>query len=620
MKPVIATAGTARARSLIVGLVVTCCVSAPATPAESVQALRYGVTLFHYFQQDYFNALTELMVAQKTDELGVHEENGEILLGGMSLSYGMDRQAETIFERYLQQPQLSVNRDRAWFFLARIAWQRGELERSVQAMNHIGETSDAGLEPELAQELIYMQASLDQLRGNEKKASERIAQLPTDSAWLPYHYYNMGAARAANEDWTGAGGYFRRFDQLKPRSEEAKALRDRAYTASGFAHMAAGDYTQAGEDFTRVRLHSPLADRALLGYGLAVSGQDDYAAALSPWQALQHKSALSPSVRESLLAVPYAYEQLGRDGLALTSYQNANNVFVSELESLKQAISVIRQSDMLDLLELRQATAESWVFGSDIMPLGPQAHYLRQLISGESFQSAMRELRDLHQLRLRLALAGERLLVLADADSDQQGNWAALIKQDREKKLMLRHEQLNEKIARLAETLEKARQAADGRALAEAEQLALWQRLEDASTLALAVDADPEKQQKLALYRGLLIWEDNEAFPALLWENQRQLKTLGALADENSTAIQQLQATIARRTDSGFAARIAALQQKLSLQGTQVNLALTDSSIQIKTIAIAELENQAGELARYLGQSQLAIARLYDKGAAGGQP
>jgi hypothetical protein len=620
MEQVNAHAVTFHARSLLAGLVMGCCLTAPAISAESVQALRYGVTLFHYFQQDYFNALTELMVAQETNELGVHKENAEILRGGISLSYGMDQQAETIFERYLQQTQLNVNRERAWFFLARIAWQRGELERSAQAMNHIGGTGDMTLEPELAQELIYMQASLEHIRGNEKQADSRIAQLPTDSDWLPYHYYNMGASRAATEDWSGAGNYFRRFDQLKPRSEEAKALRDRAYTASGFAYMAAGDYAQAGDDFTRVRLHSPLANRALLGYGLAASKQYDYTAALSPWQALHSKSALSPSVRESLLAVPYAYEQLGRDGLALASYQNANKVFFDELESLQQGISIIEQSDMLDLLELRKATAESWVFGSDILPLGPQANYLRQLISGENFQSAMRELRDLHQLHLRLSLAAERLLVLADVDTDQQENWAALIRQDREQKLLLRHQQLKQQIEHLAETLDHARQAADGRALAEQEQITLWQRLEHASTLASVVDADTEKRQQLELYRGLLIWEDSDAFPALLWKNQRQLQELDTLANENSAAMAQLQATIARRTHSGFAARIVSLQQKLSQQGEQVNLALVESSNNIKTIAIAELQNQAQELARYIGQSQLAIARLYDKGAAGGQP
>jgi len=59
-----------------------------------------------------------------------------------------------------------------------------------------------------------------------------------------------------------------------------------------------------------------LADRALLGYGWAASARQDYQAALSPWQTLGDKPTVNSSVRESLLAIPYAYENLGREGVA----------------------------------------------------------------------------------------------------------------------------------------------------------------------------------------------------------------------------------------------------------------------------------------------------------------
>ncbi|MEM6583808.1 MAG: hypothetical protein AAF699_21205, partial [Pseudomonadota bacterium] len=70
---------------------------------ETVQALRYGVTLYHYYQQDYFNALTELMAAQELQALAMHADNAELLRGGISLSYGMDRVAENIFEELLTE-------------------------------------------------------------------------------------------------------------------------------------------------------------------------------------------------------------------------------------------------------------------------------------------------------------------------------------------------------------------------------------------------------------------------------------------------------------------------------------------------------------------------------------
>ncbi len=96
-----------------------------AAAAESVQALRYGVTLYHLYQQDYLETLTELMVAQELGQLGVHSEKAELLRGGVSLSYGMDLEAERIFRKLLASADGDVNRDRAWFYLAWMAWQRG---------------------------------------------------------------------------------------------------------------------------------------------------------------------------------------------------------------------------------------------------------------------------------------------------------------------------------------------------------------------------------------------------------------------------------------------------------------------------------------------------------------
>lgn len=588
---------------------IVCAVTGQA--AETVQALRYGVTLYYFFQQDYFDSLTELMVAQELNELGVHDENAELLRGGINLSYGMDLEAEQVFTRLLSESRESVDRNQAWFYLAKMAWQRGEIERASQSLARM----QADYKGNLGDEAQYLRASISLREGREQEAVDIAQAMPKNSPWRPYQYYNLGAAQASSGDWLGAIYYFRKFDDMRLRSEEAKALRDRAYTASGFALMAAGHYTQAKLDFTQVRLDSPMADRALLGYGWAVSQQGDYRAALSPWQELSEHSLMSESVRESLLAIPYAYEQLGREGIALTNYQAAADVYAAELEGVQTAIDVFQNGDLLSLLGLSSDEAEEWLFGGDILPLGEHAPYLRHLITRHSFQGAMRELRDLHSMAWHLADANSRLEVLSQVDADQQASWATVMEGDRRELLQQRQRELQARVEELRARLQQAESGGDVRALADAKQEALWQRLDRASELASRLDTGDEQAELLRLYRGLMQWEASESYPERSWKMQREMKELETLALQSVHSLDTVDEAIAAREQSAFEPRIAALRERVQAQSEKVASAILDSEQHIRQVAVVELQFQASQLSHSLGQSRLAIARLYDKGS-----
>ena len=102
--------------------------------ATVVQDLAYGEVLFYFFQEDYFSALTHLLASQERNELPNHEEEAELLLGGLYLSYGQHRLAGEIFERLLEDSVDPELHDRAWFFLAKIWYQRGYLDDSEAAL------------------------------------------------------------------------------------------------------------------------------------------------------------------------------------------------------------------------------------------------------------------------------------------------------------------------------------------------------------------------------------------------------------------------------------------------------------------------------------------------------
>lgn len=174
--------------------------------ADGLTSLRYGVSLYYFYQQDYFDALSELMVAQQLGELATHAAHSELLRAGMSLSYGMDRVAESLFQQMLAQSGPTVDRDKAWFYLAKIAWQRGELARAEAALASMS----PGYDGSLAAEADYLRASISLRRGDLAQATSLAARLPEDSPWRYYLDYNLGAALAAGGDWSAAIAAFQR--------------------------------------------------------------------------------------------------------------------------------------------------------------------------------------------------------------------------------------------------------------------------------------------------------------------------------------------------------------------------------------------------------------------------
>ena len=74
-----------------------------------------------------------------------------------------------------------------------------------------------------------------------------------------------------------------------------------------------------------------------------------------------------------------------------------------------------------------------------------------------------------------------------------------------------------------------------------------------------------------------------------------------------------LDQTVGLRRQAGFAPRIASLDSQVQSQGLLVQAATASAEQQVRELAVAELELQAGELAAALGQSRLAVARLYDQ-------
>ena len=75
----------------------------PAPAPKPVQAPHYGDTLFHFYQDRYFSAITGLMVSQHFGRVAPHDDEAEVLRGGMLLSYGLHQRAAEVFAQLIER-------------------------------------------------------------------------------------------------------------------------------------------------------------------------------------------------------------------------------------------------------------------------------------------------------------------------------------------------------------------------------------------------------------------------------------------------------------------------------------------------------------------------------------
>src|SRR6187549_598940 len=120
--------------------------SAPAEPTHEIKAPHYGDAVYYFFQDRYFTSITTLMASQQFDRVVKHDDEAEILRGGMLASYGLTKEAGEIFARLIDRGASPRVRDRAWFYLAKIRYQRGYLVEAEEAL--------AKVEKSLPKELV----------------------------------------------------------------------------------------------------------------------------------------------------------------------------------------------------------------------------------------------------------------------------------------------------------------------------------------------------------------------------------------------------------------------------------------------------------------------------------
>ena len=590
---------------------------AGADKPQRVQDLQYGEVLFHFYQDDYFTAISHLMAAQAQSQLPHHRDEAELLLGGLQLSYGMLDEAETRFEKLLG-PDTSLDlRNRAWFYLTKISYQHGLYENAAKAFRRV---EPSKRNKAMQAELAVLGANIYMAMGKDAAATEILDKTRAPEGWKEYLQINKGIAQLRAGDIKAGQATLDKLGREDASDEELLALRDRANLALGYQLLREGDAEQARKYLNRVRLRGPFMQEALLGAGWADAERGNYEAALTPWLRLNKLGSKQPAALEVRLAVPYSFAQLGDRDRAIYFYEQAIEYYDTEQADIDAAIQAASSGALLELLA-QADTHESggWLHDAPALNDIPSGRYLVDVLSQHAFQENLKDYRDLGFLQtlLNRRLANIDLLHgMVDtrrlAYESRSPAIRKRLEQHQAQALQARWEALNEKLA----TLQQKKDPLDLATGKEQQQLATLDKVEQ--ILNHLPDNHRQKsalQDKARWLRGILYWQIQADYPARLWEVRKQLQRLQQPVEKllaTHHTIEQALETVPN-SFNGYDQRIEALRTRIQSLLPAIQEARNHAGQQIFQLAMQELGARRERLVSYRAQARYALARSYDQ-------
>ncbi len=418
--------------------------AAVASDNHSVQDLEYGVVLFEYYKQDYFSALIEQEYAQAINNSLAKSQSGQVLKGGMMLSYGMSDEAKKIFDSLLDTNSSLEVRNRAWYYMASMFYKKSDLISARQSLAKV-----SGVMPkDLYTEHQYLAALLKEKDKQEGMGENPAKNAQKDTPYYPYLLFNLAVLQVkANQTDLGAK-HLEEVTGFAGVNEELSVLADRARHALTEIAIKRGQLPMAWAYLKQIRTTGLYSNRALLAYAWAAIKLKQFNDAIPALEMLSGRSIAIPEVQEAKVLLAHVYEQERALKKALKSNIAAEKEFKQGVEMITEARKAIDKQDVpIEFIQnLKVLMDDSDWYGSqpslDYKKLTP---FLIDLMASLPFHETLRELADLYAIRENLNYwllqADEHLLILDSADKK---TFDESIKNSIQRSLVLK-DQFNEK-------------------------------------------------------------------------------------------------------------------------------------------------------------------------------
>jgi len=611
----------------LLGLGLALGLAAPPAVSAGLRDPFFGEALYYAWQGQYFDALqrldAELAQYHGLDEPGLdtlhfYINDAEFSVGDFELSYRMHHRAGRAIKAVLEGAVDEAVRNEAAFRLARIQFQKGQLDEAQHALARI-----QGVVPEaIKDDVEFLRASIDMATGRPHEAVEVLKQIRSDTSLAGFTAYNLGIALLQDGRSPEAIAQLDKSGSMQTIDSAGLAIRDKSNLVLGSILFESSDFDRARQSLDRVRIEGPFSNQALLRAGGAEASAEKYDRALVPWNILVDREPTDIAVQEAMLAVPHAYASLNLHGRAALMYERALDVFSGQLDRVDASIVSIREGRFLNALireESRQS--EDWVIRLRSLPDAPETYYLMELMASHDFQTALHNYLDLEDLRSRLVTWTTNLDAFDDIIRLRGLNYEPLLPEidaqfrELDSRMHLRLEQRKHLGDRLQAMLTAPRPeylaTADEQVADESISLIEKQLGDSNGPTALAL------RQRAARLRGALTWRLEAEYHQRLTAAHVHLNELNAEIDalmpQYDAFVRTRQA--ATHSYSGYDAQIGQLRQRISEALQRVDLLMARQGEMIETVAIDQLVARRERLMVQQTQARYAVADSYDRAA-----
>ncbi len=592
--------------------------------AEELNDLYFGEALYYAHQGQYFEALerldTEVRQHDQIDEpeldaLYVHIDDAEFSLGDFELRYRMHHRAGRAIKAVLEGAVDASIRNDAAYRLARIHFQKQQMEDALLALDRIeGEIPQA-----IRDDIEFLRANVYLAQGKQLESVEVLKKLQRSDEFGGFAAYNLGIAYLQSGQHSAALEQLEIAGQIKATDESELAIRDKANLVLGTILLEDGEFANALPPLNRVRLDGRFSNQALLSAGWASMSINDYERAVVPWSILAEREVTDSATQEALLALPYAYGKLEIHGRAAIHYGRALDSFGVEIKKLNTSVESIREGKFLEALvreEIRQN--KDWVIRLRTLPETPETYYLMELLASHDFQTGLQNYLDLADLRRKLITWEGGFDAFDEMVDIRESHYEPLLPEVDEQfrkldsRMRLRVEQHKMLVKRRDSLLTIPRPEF----LATPEEQALLARIESVEANAYKdTGAYEETQLRLKRLKGVLTYTLRTEYHARFTEFDRNVRSL----DEAMAMVQAEYDGYVRNRQAashsyvGYDKPMRRLRADVEKSVEKIDKLLARQGHLLEVLAIEQLVARRDHLENYGDKARFALADSYDR-------